>query len=96
MPCIFLLHKFQMETANISTGTRFYVMAVTPTRLYSFTGIGSLDVSLNVIHVLHVWLSQPQNIIRNRYVCQIDSSKKKKSLPNRGSSSFDLEVRLKT
>lgn len=33
----------QMETANISNGTRYYVMAVTPTRLYSFTGIGSLD-----------------------------------------------------
>ncbi|XP_068668534.1 vacuolar sorting protein 18 [Aristolochia californica] len=33
----------QMETANIGNATRFYVMAVTPTRLYSFTGIGSLD-----------------------------------------------------
>lgn len=33
----------QMETASVSNGTRFYVMAVTPTRLYSFTGIGSLD-----------------------------------------------------
>lgn len=34
-----------METANISGGMRYYLMAVTPTRLYSFTGIGSLDVS---------------------------------------------------
>ncbi|KAI4322619.1 hypothetical protein L6164_022296 [Bauhinia variegata] len=33
----------QMETANIINGTRYYVMAVTPTRLYSFTGIGSLE-----------------------------------------------------
>ncbi|KAA8528729.1 hypothetical protein F0562_036084 [Nyssa sinensis] len=33
----------QMETASLSNGTRYYVMAVTPTRLYSFTGIGSLD-----------------------------------------------------
>ncbi|XP_073312131.1 vacuolar sorting protein 18 isoform X1 [Primulina huaijiensis] len=33
----------QMETAHIHNGTRYYVMAVTPTRLYSFTGIGSLD-----------------------------------------------------
>jgi hypothetical protein len=35
----------QMETANISSGMRYYVMAVTPTRLYSFTGIGTLEVS---------------------------------------------------
>ncbi|KAJ8763821.1 hypothetical protein K2173_003603 [Erythroxylum novogranatense] len=33
----------QMETANLSNGTRYYVMAVTPTRLYSFTGIRSLE-----------------------------------------------------
>ncbi|KAM2653035.1 hypothetical protein EV2_024720 [Malus domestica] len=33
----------QMETATILSGTRYYVMAVTPTRLYSFTGIGSLE-----------------------------------------------------
>lgn len=33
----------QMETASLINGTRFYVMAVTPTRLYSFTGIGSLE-----------------------------------------------------
>ncbi|KAK6148356.1 hypothetical protein DH2020_019268 [Rehmannia glutinosa] len=33
----------QMETTSTNNGTRYYVMAVTPTRLYSFTGIGSLD-----------------------------------------------------
>ncbi|KAF6163322.1 hypothetical protein GIB67_025186 [Kingdonia uniflora] len=33
----------QMETAITGNATRYYVMAVTPTRLYSFTGIGSLD-----------------------------------------------------
>lgn len=36
---------YQMETATIINGTRYYVMAVTPTRLYSFTGFGSLEVS---------------------------------------------------
>ncbi|XP_020100737.1 vacuolar protein sorting-associated protein 18 homolog isoform X3 [Ananas comosus] len=33
----------QMETASVGNATRYYVMAVTPTRLYSFTGIGSLE-----------------------------------------------------
>ncbi|KAK8648084.1 hypothetical protein V6N13_128846 [Hibiscus sabdariffa] len=33
----------QMETAVLINGSRYYVMAVTPTRLYSFTGIGSLE-----------------------------------------------------
>ncbi|GMJ09866.1 vacuolar protein sorting 18 [Hibiscus trionum] len=33
----------QMETAIMSNGSRYYVMAVTPTRLYSFTGVGSLE-----------------------------------------------------
>ncbi|XP_028755584.1 vacuolar sorting protein 18 [Neltuma alba] len=33
----------QMETASLINGTRYYVMAVTPTRLYSFTGFGSLE-----------------------------------------------------
>jgi len=37
----------QMETAVVGNSTRYYVMAVTPTRLYSFTGIGSLEVSIN-------------------------------------------------
>ncbi|KAL0440993.1 UNVERIFIED_CONTAM: Vacuolar sorting protein 18 [Sesamum radiatum] len=33
----------QMETTVTNNGTRYYVMAVTPTRLYSFTGVGSLE-----------------------------------------------------
>lgn len=34
-----------METnRTVNNATRYYVMAVTPTRLYSFTGIGTLDV----------------------------------------------------
>lgn len=33
----------QMETTSILNGMKYYVMAVTPTRLYSFTGIGSLE-----------------------------------------------------
>ncbi|CAL5417903.1 unnamed protein product [Camellia sinensis] len=40
------LHEIAMETASTSNGTKHYMMAVTPTRLYSFSGIGSLDVSL--------------------------------------------------
>ena len=38
----------QMETSSIMNGTRYYPMAVTPTRLYSFTGIGSLEVRLTL------------------------------------------------
>ncbi|XP_022148071.1 vacuolar protein sorting-associated protein 18 homolog [Momordica charantia] len=33
----------QMETTGMLNGMRYYVMAVTPTRLYSFTGTGSLE-----------------------------------------------------
>ncbi|CAN8293989.1 unnamed protein product [Cochlearia groenlandica] len=33
----------QIEVASLSSGIRYYVMAVTPTRLYSFTGIGTLE-----------------------------------------------------
>ena len=40
----------QMETAVVGNSTRYYVMAVTPTRLYSFTGIGSLEVSIILMH----------------------------------------------
>ena len=36
----------QMETAVVGNATRFYVMAVTPMQLYSFTGIGSFEVSI--------------------------------------------------
>ena len=44
----FFFFLLQMETASIMNGTRYYVMAVTPTRLYSFTGIGSLEVRLTL------------------------------------------------
>lgn len=46
----------QMETASVSSGTRYYVMAVTPTRLYSFTGFGSLEVSSALVSFLFSWL----------------------------------------
>lgn len=36
LPEVFM--GLQMETASMINGTRYYVMAVTPTRLYSFTG----------------------------------------------------------
>ncbi|GJZ90103.1 hypothetical protein Tco_0662030 [Tanacetum coccineum] len=35
----------QMETASMGNVTIYYVMAVTPTRLYSFTGIGTPEVT---------------------------------------------------
>ncbi|KAE8679969.1 Detected protein of confused Function [Hibiscus syriacus] len=44
----------QMETAILSNGSRYYVMAVTPTRLYSFTGVGSLEQK-RAVHF--AWLS---------------------------------------
>ncbi|GJN39532.1 hypothetical protein PR202_gb28657 [Eleusine coracana subsp. coracana] len=37
------IKALQMETAVVGNAMRYYVMAVTPTRLYSFTGIGSLE-----------------------------------------------------
>ncbi|KAH9310907.1 hypothetical protein KI387_025942, partial [Taxus chinensis] len=37
--------SLQMETIAIGSTTRYYIMAATPTRLYTFTGTGSLDVS---------------------------------------------------
>lgn len=40
-----LITFMQMETVTLGNVTRYYVMAVTPTRLYSFSGLGSLDVS---------------------------------------------------
>ncbi|KAI3701302.1 hypothetical protein L2E82_45956 [Cichorium intybus] len=33
----------QMETTSSNNRTRYFIMAVTPTRLYSFTGIGMLE-----------------------------------------------------
>ncbi|KAH0877298.1 hypothetical protein HID58_064692 [Brassica napus] len=41
-----------METANINSGMRYYVMAVTPTRLYSFTGIGTLEIKFKVHDII--------------------------------------------
>ncbi|KAH1218698.1 Vacuolar sorting protein 18 [Glycine max] len=41
LPEVFM--GLQMETASMINGTRYYVMAVTPTRLYSFTGFGTLE-----------------------------------------------------
>ncbi|GJS41455.1 hypothetical protein Tco_0566498 [Tanacetum coccineum] len=38
----------QMETASMCNVTIYYVMAVTPTRLYSFTGIGTPEVLLEI------------------------------------------------
>ncbi|XP_078436870.1 zinc ion binding protein isoform X2 [Wolffia australiana] len=35
----------QMETVNAGSTMRYYVMAVTPTRLYSFCGVGSLEAT---------------------------------------------------
>ncbi|KAH9792780.1 vacuolar sorting protein 18 [Citrus sinensis] len=52
----------QMETASLSNGTRYYVMAVTPTRLYSFTGFGSLDI-LEILFVFETLLLSYLNIL---------------------------------
>ncbi|KAI3758524.1 hypothetical protein L6452_06089 [Arctium lappa] len=41
----------KMEIASLNNGTRCYVMAVTPTRLYSFTGIRLLEVSQQLVFV---------------------------------------------
>ncbi|XP_058739839.1 vacuolar sorting protein 18-like isoform X1 [Vicia villosa] len=48
------LMGLQMETASVINETRYYVMAVTPTRLY-FTGFGSLEVKSNAIN-LHIFV----------------------------------------
>ncbi|GMH00403.1 hypothetical protein Nepgr_002242 [Nepenthes gracilis] len=56
-----------METANISkAGTRHYVMAVTPRRLYSFTGIGSLEIDFasyvdRALHFMELSGKSPNN-----------------------------------
>jgi hypothetical protein len=52
----------QMETAVVGNATRFYVMAVTPTRLYSFTGIGSLEVS-TIAQFYQLQISETYTII---------------------------------
>lgn len=55
-----------METASLSNGTRYYVMAVTPTRLYSFTGFGSLDVSLSLVSFLPARMKLV-NVLQNEW-----------------------------
>ena len=57
-----------METASTSNGTRYYVMAVTPTRMYSFTGIGSLDVSSYLISILHGWIPKIGRLLCKEYI----------------------------
>lgn len=65
--------RVQMETATILNGTRYYVMAVTPTRLYSFTGIGLLDVSLALtpIFLLESWKLGNNNVVKLSDMCSI-------------------------
>eukprot|EP00252_Welwitschia_mirabilis_P007813 TRINITY_DN19529_c0_g1_i1.p1 TRINITY_DN19529_c0_g1~~TRINITY_DN19529_c0_g1_i1.p1 ORF type:complete len:1023 (+),score=246.07 TRINITY_DN19529_c0_g1_i1:343-3411(+) len=40
--------SLQMEAVTVGTITRYYVMAVTPTRLYAFSGMGSLEAMFAV------------------------------------------------
>ncbi|TKY69334.1 Vacuolar protein sorting-associated protein 18-like [Spatholobus suberectus] len=56
----------QMEMASIINGTRYYVMAVTPTRLYSFTGFGSLETvfSSYLDRTVH-FMELPGNILKS-------------------------------
>ncbi|KAK1279700.1 hypothetical protein QJS04_geneDACA003179 [Acorus gramineus] len=61
----------QMETATIHNGTRYYVMAVTPTRLYSFTGIGFLDTVFAGYSERAVHFMELPGDIPNRQVIQI-------------------------
>eukprot|EP01018_Ginkgo_biloba_P010354 Gb_14455 [translate_table: standard] len=56
----------QMETSGTGTATRYYLMAVTPTRLYAFTGTGSLDVVFStytdrVVHFTELPGEMPQS-----------------------------------
>lgn len=62
-----------METATILNGTRYYVMAVTPTRLYSFTGIGLLDVSLALtpIFLLESWKLGNTYVVKLSDMCSV-------------------------
>lgn len=68
-----------METATILNGTRYYVMAVTPTRLYSFTGIGLLDVSLTLTPIFCCW--SHGNWVTNNYVVKLSDVFSSKSRP---------------
>ncbi|KAF9588331.1 hypothetical protein IFM89_008761 [Coptis chinensis] len=58
----------QMETAAIGNSTRYYVMAVTPTRLYSFTGIGALDTMFSSYSDRAVHFMELPGEIPNRHV----------------------------
>ncbi|KAF5944965.1 hypothetical protein HYC85_019042 [Camellia sinensis] len=49
----------QMETASTSNGTKYYVMAVTPTLFYSFSGIGSLDMNLIKSTIFASYVDRP-------------------------------------
>ncbi|CAN1220528.1 Vacuolar sorting protein 18 [Linum perenne] len=66
----------QMETASLGSGTRYYVMAVTPTRLYSYTGIGLLErtaflyqAKKSYTFCMALWSSYPngdENFVENK------------------------------
>ncbi|TYK07051.1 vacuolar protein sorting-associated protein 18-like protein [Cucumis melo var. makuwa] len=58
----------QMETTNVLNGMRYYVMAVTPTRLYSFTGTGSLETVFSTYLERAVHFMELPGEIPNRQV----------------------------
>ncbi|RAL52609.1 hypothetical protein DM860_007377 [Cuscuta australis] len=65
-----------METANVHNGTRYYVMAVTPTRLYSFTGFGSLESVFasyvdRTVHFMELPGEIPNRLVLHILYCQI-------------------------
>ena len=69
---LYVIHCVQMETASIPIGTRYYVMAVTPTRLYSFTGFGSLEVILTSYFCLILPLRVLSlELVIHLYICAI-------------------------
>ncbi|CAI0460871.1 unnamed protein product [Linum tenue] len=59
----------QMETASLENGTRYYVMAVTPTRRYSFTGIGLLETVFASYLDRAVHFMELPGEVPNRQVC---------------------------
>lgn len=67
------MHAIQMETTDVISATRYYVMAVTPTRLYSFTGIGSLEVGSYVLFgcMIHmfIWLHDSYIYLAALFAC---------------------------
>ncbi|KAG4972036.1 hypothetical protein JHK85_038457 [Glycine max] len=64
LPEVFM--GLQMETASMINGTRYYVMAVTPTRLYSFTGFGTLEEHIHLSHTFDSSSSGNENFIENK------------------------------